>query len=402
MIGPFPTDESRIEGGVQASVHGLCRHLAATDAVDRLEVVATPRRVGGTVVHARVGDVPVTYLTAPWRFMISSVLHVPRIVRSLRTHEGRVLHLHGSGLFELAMLIACRIRKVPVVWTLHGITEKETREAWRRSGARSDRLRHLLYTGCERLQLRLARTLIVDTAYVAREVAAHAKAVPSPIPQGIDFAEFADARVAPREDPLIVSVGVIHPRKGHDHTLAAFARVVERVPEARLEVIGSLTSAEYLADLEATIDRLGLRDKVLIRPDLERREVVDALARARVFALHSEEESQGIAVCEAMAAGLPVVVTEVGGLPDVVADGGAARLVAFGDVDGFADALVDLLVDDAARAAASRAAIERGRDFDWSNIVRGVVDRYRLAVSGGSNHRAPLYPDVRRTSRSAE
>ncbi|NLH81359.1 MAG: glycosyltransferase family 4 protein [Phyllobacteriaceae bacterium] len=402
MIGPHPVDETRIDGGVQAAVHGLCRRLVATGAVARLEVIATPRRVGGVVTHTRVGDVPVTHLTAPWRFLASSVLHVPKILRGLRGSKRRIVHLHGSGLFEAALLVGCLLRRVPVVWTLHGLTEKETRDAWLRAPSPTARLRHLLYAVCERLQLRLAQSLIVDTPYVARAVARRARAVPAPIPQGIDFAEFAAARAAERHGRLVVSVGVFHPRKGHDRTLAAFARVVARFPDARLELIGTLVDPAHFAELEASVRRLGLADEVRLRPDLPRAEVLDALGRARLFALHSQEESQGIAVCEAMAAGLPVVLTRAGGLPDVVADTGAGRLVDFDDVEGFADAVVELLGDDRARATASAAAIARARDFDWSDILRGVVERYRLAIAGRPNTRLPHYPDVRSAPPSAD
>ena len=70
-------------------------------------------------------------------------------------------------------------------------------------------------------------------------------------------------------------------------------------------------------------------------------------------------------------------------------------LVDFDDVTGFAAAIVDLLGDDAKRARMQAAAITRGQDFDWSNIVRGVIERYRLARDGRINRREPLYPDVR-------
>lgn len=395
MIGPFPTDEDRIEGGVQASLYGLCRTLVASGDVERIRVVATPNRVGGEVVWRNTAGVEVLHLNAPMRFMISSVLHVPTIVGMLARSTGSVVHLHGSGLFELAILVACRLKRLPVVWTLHGLTEKETFEAWRRRPSAAGYARHLLYKACERLQLRLAQTLIVDTPYVAREVAGRARAVPTALPQGIFGEELAPAHAEHRLAPIVLALGVIHPRKGHDKTIAAFARVLEHVPEARLEVIGSLTSVDHLAALGALVERLGITDRVSIRTDLARRDVIDALARARVFALHSEEESQGIALCEAMAVGLPVVATAVGGIPDVIGPGDAGVLVAHGDVDGFAAHITRLLVDDATHDRMSHAATLRGADFDWTRIAKGIVDLYRITALGRPNRREPRYPDVR-------
>ena len=401
MIGPFPTDERRIEGGVQASVHGLVRHLATSDAVGRLEVVSTPRHVGGPNVAASMGGVPVLHVSAPLWVRMSSILRVPMILRRIGRVDGRVVHLHGSGPFEMLVLAGCRLRRVPIVWTMHGITEKETLEAWRREPSLAARLRHLMFKACERLQLRMAPILIVDTAYVAREIEGRAHAIPSALPQGIDVDEFAGARDAVREGNLVVSIGVIHPRKGHDRTIAAFADVVRKVPDARLEVIGSLSDAGHLEELREVIRRHGLEDRVTIRTDLDRAKLLEALGRARVYALHSEEESQGIALCEAMAAGVPIVATSVGGIPDVIGTSGAGTLVDFGDVDGFARAIVDLLGDETAWSSARAAALSRARDFDWSNIVRGVVERYRLALDGRDNRRRTQYPDVR-PARSAD
>lgn len=395
MIGPFPTEEQRIEGGVQASVYGLCRTLGETRDVDGLRVVATPRRVGGAVVRTRMRGIEVIHLTAPYRLMISTVLHVPAILRLMRRSPNAVVHLHGSGLFELAVLAACRLRRIPIVWTLHGITEKETLEAWRRAPCLSARARHWLYTACERLQLRLATDLIVDTPYVAREIAANTRAEPAALPQGIFLEELAAARSDDRSAPVVLALGVIHPRKGHDRTIAAFARVLERVPEARLVVAGSLTSKDHFDELHALAARLGVSERVAIRADLSREEVLAALAGARVFALHSEEESQGIALCEAMAVGLPIVATRVGGIPDVIGASGAGLLVDHGDVEGFAAHITHLLVDDEAHAKMSRAALTRGADFDWTEIAKGVVDRYRLALGGRRNRRKLRYPDVR-------
>lgn len=395
MIGPFPVDEQRIEGGVQASVYGLCRSLSGFEGIDRIEVVSTPKRVGGAVVRTRLAGIGVTHLTAPYRFMMSSVLHIPAILRLLKRSRRAVVHLHGSGLFELAVLAACRVKRIPIVWTLHGITEKETYEAWIRAPGLASRARHWLYTVCERMQLRLATSLIVDTPYVAREIARRSSAEPAALPQGIFVDELAAARNDRREAPVVMALGVIHPRKGHDLTIEAFARVLERVPDARLNVVGSLTSTEHLSDLHAKAAALGITDRVSIRTDLARGEVLKALAGARVFALHSEEESQGIALCEAMAVGLPIVATSVGGIPDVIGDSGAGVMVDHGDIRGFADHITRLLLDDEAHAAMSRAAARRGADFDWRTIAKGVVERYRLATAGGRNRREVRYPDVR-------
>lgn len=388
MIGPFPSDETRIEGGVQASLYGLARHLLRRDDIASLRVFATPKRVGGVLRRETVAGVDVTFLTAPKRFLVSMVLHVPAIVRLLAQSDRPVVHLHGSGLFEAAVMAACRWYGVPLVWTMHGITEKETLETWRRQPSVAGWLRHMLYRTCERFQLRLAREMIVDTPYVARSVAGRAAAEPQAIPQGIFLDELAAADRADRTGGhKVLALGVIDPRKGHRFTIEAFAQVAKRVPDARLEIIGSLTSTAHLAELHEAVIACGLRDKVEILPDQPRERVLRALAEARLFALHSQEESQGIAICEALAVGLPVVSTTSGGIPDVVGGSGAGYLVEYGNVAGFAEHIVQVLTDDGMQTLMSAAARRRGHDFDWVEVTRRVVECYARAVTAAGDRR---------------
>lgn len=381
MVGPFPSDPRRIEGGVQASLFGLGTSLLADGRVRSLGVLATPHRPTDGIVRTRVGGIDVTFLDTPARLLFSTVLRLPTIVAAVDALDEPLVHLHGSGIVQALTLLACLAKKVPVVWTMHGITEKEMREALRRDGGLKAWGRWLLYTGCERLQLRLSPRIVVDTPYVAEEIAGRSHAVPQTIPQGIFPEEMAGAINPDRRAPVVVALGVIHPRKGHDLTIRAFARVVARLPEARLIVVGALADPAEFDRLHQTVAELGLGDRVEIRVGVPRDGVLAALAEARVFALHSQEESQGIALCEAMAAGLPVVATRVGGIPDVVGTGGAGFLVDYGDVDAMADHMLRLLTDDALFRTTTEAARKRAGEFAWTAIAARVLDVYRAARS---------------------
>jgi glycosyltransferase involved in cell wall biosynthesis len=379
MIGPFPADETKIEGGVQASLYGLCRRLLGHPDLAGLRVIAVTKRIGGPRIEGTVAGIPVVYLTAPWRFMMSMILNLPSVLRLIAEIDDPVVHLHGSGLFEALLLVACHRARIPVVWTMHGITEKETREAWRRNPRLSGYLRHLLYGFVERQQVRMARRIIVDTDYVAREIAGRVRSTPVVIPQGIFLGELAAARNTDRRGHTVLALGVIDPRKGHRLTIRAFAEVLKKVPDARLKIVGALGSVAHLAELHEEVHSLDLSHHVEILIDQPRSVLLDELREARVFALHSQEESQGIALCEAMGCGLPIVATRVGGIPDVIGDSGAGTLVDYGDIAGFAAAIVELLTDDAAAAKASAAALVRGADFDWDAITARVVGLYEAA-----------------------
>ena len=379
MIGPFPSDPERIEGGVQASLYGLGVSLVGDPAVRSLRVVATPMRRADGVTNIRVAGIDVTVLDTPARILASAVLRLPRILAEIGALADPLVHIHGTGIVQTAVLLAARLRRLPVVWTMHGITEKEMRAARRQTGGLAAWGRFALYAGCERLQLRLAPEIVVDTTYVAREVGRRAGTPPQPIPQGIFLEEMAAAVNPDRRSPVVIALGVVHPRKGHDLTIRAFAEVARTRPEARLVVVGALADPGHLDALRALVAEFGLESRVEIRVNEPRDRVLAALRQARVFALHSQEESQGIALCEAMAAGLPIVATRVGGIPDVIGASGAGLLVEYGDTAAMAAHLGRLLDDDTLHARMAAAALARAEDFSWRAIAAHVLAVYRAA-----------------------
>ena len=126
------------------------------------------------------------------------------------------------------------------------------------------------------------------------------------------------------DTPLLLFVGNLEPRKRVDALLRAMPRVRERVPSARLLVVGSGKSAgaadQTASLLQLTAD-LDLQQAVRFVGTVDDRQLLDCYEAADVFALPSSSEAQGIVALEAMACGLPVVATAVGGLLGTIRDG---------------------------------------------------------------------------------
>ena len=107
-------------------------------------------------------------------------------------------------------------------------------------------------------------------------------------------------------------------------------------------------------------------------------------AGAHLYVHSALEEAFGIAIAEAMAAGLPVVATCVGGIPDVVADGETGWLVASGDARALADRLEELIQDGAARARMGAAGRERALElFSPQELARRYAAVFRQALANG-------------------
>jgi glycosyltransferase involved in cell wall biosynthesis len=180
------------------------------------------------------------------------------------------------------------------------------------------------------------------------------------------------------DDFLVVSVARLDPQKNPLGLIRAFAAALGHDPRARLLLAGD-GSLREAARAEAA--SLGLADSVRllgVQPN-----VAELLAAADVFALFSSYEGNPMAVMEAMAAGLPVVATSVGGVPEIVVDGETGLLVPAGDMDAFSAALAAVSADLPRRRAMAESARRRAQAFDAGSMVAGYAALFeRLGGSG--------------------
>jgi glycosyltransferase involved in cell wall biosynthesis len=172
--------------------------------------------------------------------------------------------------------------------------------------------------------------------------------------------------------PLVMQVARFHPVKDHETSVRAFARVVEAMPEAQLCLVGD---GQERAATEALAAELGIHDHVLF---LGTRSDVDKLIPAAdVFVLSSLSEGVSVTLLEAMATGLPIAATGVGGNPEVVEHGMTGLLSPRGDDRALAANLVTLLQDPAQRQAFGRAGRARLLDmFTQERMHREYADLY--------------------------
>lgn len=226
------------------------------------------------------------------------------------------------------------------------------------------------------------------------------------LPNGVDE-RFLNVTSQPESSDTVMFVGRLAPEKGVHLLLQAFAQIAPTLPQARLELIGprDLSPKQFVdpferdpllvsvgefykapdgfrALLDATAAPLG--GQVTFRGPVANGVMHDELARAGVFVFASLwEEPFGMPVIEAMAAGLPVVVTRSGALPEIVEDGVSGIIVPRGDVAALAAAIGGLLADPAKRAAMGRAARLRAREhYGWDQCAARLLAFYDRARTG--------------------
>ena len=197
------------------------------------------------------------------------------------------------------------------------------------------------------------------------------------IPNGVDFERFAGANGGPPVyeggRPTILFVGRIESRKGIPYLLTAFQTIKERRPDARLVIVGD---GGLRPEYEALSHRLGLRD-VHFEGYVEPALLPGYFKHADVFCSPSTvNESFGITLLEAMAAGTPVVATSVNGPGTLGEDGVTGLIVPARDAAALAEALLRLLDDRPYAARLAEAAQTRARRFDWSEVARQLLAYY--------------------------
>jgi glycosyltransferase involved in cell wall biosynthesis len=190
-----------------------------------------------------------------------------------------------------------------------------------------------------------------------------------------------------RDTRYVVFVGRLHHSKGLDILASAFAAVVGQVPDVHLVVMGpEFGAGESFCH---QIRSLGIESRVHVLGAVYGTDKVALLQHAQCFCLPSRQEGFSMAIIEAMALGLPVVITESCHFPEA-AEVGAGEVVPL-DSRAVAGALVRLLQDDIVRARCGVAArdLTRAR-YQWTAIAQGFLEAYQRADtrSLGRSHRA--------------
>jgi phosphatidylinositol alpha-mannosyltransferase len=311
----------RVPGGVQSHVSGLARALSPLGV--EAEILAPE---GGDVPLG--GAVPIPSNGSVQRVALSPA-SVRRTVRAVRGRGYDVVHLH-EPMLPASCLTALAASRVPVVATFHMY--------------RQALLWYAVFAPIVRpAARRLAGCIAVSPAaaeYARRGTGRRAVVIPN----GIDYEELAG--IEPRRgDRRVLFVGRDEPRKG----LEVLRRAHERV-DAELVLVGpngGVPRAELLAELG--------RADVLVAPSLK-------------------NESFGLVLVEAMAAGVPVVASDIPGYRDVV--GSAGVLVPPGDATALADELGRLLDDGAERARLAAAGRREAARYAWPRVAERVLAVY--------------------------
>ena len=290
----------------------------------------------------------------------------PRVYRRVKTilreKSFDVIHLH-EPLMPVLPLVVLRHSHAVNVGTFHAY--RETSHPGYEYGW------HLLQPFFHRLDGRIA---VSDAARDA--VARYFPGDYVVIPNGIDYERYRAA--APRgndERPTVLFFGRLEKRKGFEYLFQAFARVRQAVPDARLVVAGAYRK-EDKEPFVREARRAGIRG-IRFVGYVDEEQKPHYFRSCDLFCAPSIGfESFGMVLLEAMAAGRPVVASDIPGYRSVLKDGCEGLLVEPGDPDALAAALIRLLRDPDLRARMGERGAETARAFAWEKVATRVLDLY--------------------------
>jgi glycosyltransferase involved in cell wall biosynthesis len=308
-----------------------------------------------------------------------------------------VVHAHFwmSGLAALAATrepaVLAAGGEIPVVQTFHALGVTKRRFQGRHDTSPAARLR--IERALARDVARVVATSTEETTELVRLGAPRHRI--TVVPCGVDVDQFTpEGPAAERGSRLrVLSIGRLVPRKGFDTVIRAIAAV----PDVELVIAGGPAAEQLDADREATrlrqlADRLGVADRVRLVGAVPRPDVPALLRSADLVVCAPWYEPFGIVPLEAMACGVPVVATAVGGFVDTVVDGATGKLVPPGRPDALAAAIRRLLGEPFWREAYGTAGVDRARSrYSWTRIAADTAAVYERVL--GTASAADAAPD---------
>lgn len=363
-------------GGAERVLLSTLQHLDRVRFEPRVAVLhqraGNPLAAEVKKLGVRVDTVSVTRLRDP--------RSLPRVIRYIGRSRADLLHAQ----LEFSVIlggVAARVMRIPCVSTLHTFDDptRGTRDAWRArlmwwslrrmhtkviAVSEAARLYHIRRGGLAPDKVLTLYNGVDTNAYGPRD-------------EKVRLAMRAELGIAPGA-PLLVSVAVLREPKGLQYLIRAMRLIVASMPEARLVIVGE---GDYGPTLRQQVASSGLDEYVVFTG--MRTDVADLLAMSDVFVLPTSEDVLPTVVAEAMAVGLPVVASDVGGLPEMVDGDKSGLLVRSADPEALADACTRLLGDRAKARLMGLAGREIAEErFDARGQTARLGSLYVSLVAG--------------------
>jgi glycosyltransferase involved in cell wall biosynthesis len=306
---------------------------------------------------------------------------IARATGAIRHLKLDAMHTHNYQV-GLAAGVASRVTHIPCIWHWHAPSVRLSWHGW------------LLKTSLACL----VHTVVCVSRYTLEGLPSQGRRKAVVIYNGLDVEAIRRCQRpgalrsrlnVPPQSPIVVTVGRLTPLKGHQVLFRGAGRVLAQFPEARIVVIGSEVDVHpdgcYLDKLQSIVAEEGISDQVVFAGEWPN--VAEYLCDCTIACMPTVPwepgtgEGFGLAVLEAMAAGVPIVTTTCGATPEILEHGVTGLLVPPHDSQALADAILSLLRDESLRARISRAAQAAAAErFSIAQMAQSLERLYKTCT----------------------
>ncbi|MFA5247902.1 MAG: glycosyltransferase family 4 protein [Candidatus Paceibacterota bacterium] len=378
ILGDYPLPNETITGGIMRSVYltanalsKLCPEydfhvLTITDGIDK-SFVSINKNLAIHYIHFPLRNKPI---------LVPKFLSKQLILHEINKIKPDLIHANGSS-WEYGYP-AIAYKKCPVLITVHGVSHNESKYwsglkgAWHR-------------ISCCKMESHIfekMENVVAVSYYVEREMrkcisktqygnyAIHVDVISNPVDPC-----FMDVTTKYTIPNLLLYVGGIEKRKGLDVLIRSLYIVKKQMPYIKLNVVGSIRSPIYCADIMKLISDLDLIDNVNFVGKVSDTLLMKEYSNASIYISPSYEESEGITILEAMATGTPVIATRSGGSESIIKDGVDGLLVKNGNHEELAFKI--LICGDALKEQLGKGGRETALKYLPENIAKQYMEVYR-------------------------
>ncbi|WP_020180169.1 glycosyltransferase family 4 protein [Methylopila sp. M107] len=369
-------------GGLEDVVANLSREQLRAGWDVRVITLDRLFRNLGQTLPARETIDGVSVIRIPFRGSIRYPL-APSVLRHLAGAD--VVHVHAVDFFFDALALSKPFHRLPIVATTHG--------GFFHTGAFSS-LKTLWFNGPTRATANLYDGIVACSPSDARAFERIVSGVRL-IENGADLEKFAGSS-SPVPVKRIVTLGRFSANKHPERVVAAMKALVAQDPDWRLDMVGA-PSDWTLEALDAEIAKAGLQDRATAHVGLDNREVANVMRGASVFVSASAYEGFGVALVEAMSAGLKPVVHPNDAFMGLAARHGSIGLVDFADPAAAAGAIRQAHAQLLEQGPAALPTAEELRPYAWPEVAARYAEAYRAAIARRHPRAADISPRLART-----
>ena len=371
LVSRFPSDIDQPRGGVETATVGLAKALFSLGITD-LHIVTIEKHIAETSIENHEGLTVHRLPRSRWPMILDAIVgpSVRILNRYLRQLEPTVVHYHETWGFSAPK---CGF---PAVFTVHGFDSlnlpTEKAPFWR--------TRSKLWDWSESIGLRKQKYIISIAPYVHHAISTKTNAKISDIWNSLNPLAYSVRRKEKRGSLLFL--GWLNPRKNPLVIVKAAAKLIKKHPDLKVRLCGEASVPHYFKELQDAISDFGLTKCVEMPGRLNQSAVRKELSTAALLVLPSFQENAPMVIAEAMAAGIPIVASNLCGIPDMVEDGKSGLLLNDPtDADELVNTLDKLLSNDELRHCQGESAKYRAEQlFHPTSVASQTIEVYKQAV----------------------